>query len=110
MISQRFFALHPTSELQTIVRRLGDEADAVRPELLVREHTSRNRAPEAVDVALIKAIYVKVFLDDLFGSSQADWPELAEQIESLGFDALWSIEVFEDCEDIATLMANMDLQ
>ena len=110
MMARRYFVIRPNPKLLQLIQASEVEVDTIRPELLMKKGTSRNRTAEADDVALIKATYITIFLNELLGCNRADQAKLAHQIESHEFDALWTVETFNDCEDIDNLIADSNLK
>jgi hypothetical protein len=89
------------------LEQFGITADAARPELIVKKNTDRQRSSRRDDLALVKATYCRVFLNQTLTGTQDAWETLARRIESEGFDTFWTVEEFEDCEDVDDLVADL---
>ena len=107
MITRRYFAIRPTPRLTESLERFGIPADVAHSELLERSHSSRLRTKRDDDLALLKATYWRVFLDQEFTGTREERDELARRIELEGFDAFWTVEIFDSCEDLDDLVADL---
>lgn len=115
MITRRYFAIKPRPELLQLLRAAGVDEAAGYPELFARKTPSRRQAALEEDLALVKNAYSAAFLNRILmeaeNLSETVRDQCGHEIQPRSFDRFWTIDVFEDCEDVDELVSeNMAVQ
>jgi hypothetical protein len=112
MITKRFFAIKPKPALLQVLSRAGISIEAAYPELVSRKVSDRRRTSTQEDLAVVREIYLQVFLRRIEGerSSTTGDPRALGRLSVDSFHDYWDVDVFDDCEDIEDLAADVALE
>lgn len=106
MVTKRFFAVKPTTELL----RLAKDADVlVKPELLVKRVSDRQRCTMEHDLETVKHVFRKTFLHQLQLASEENVSGLIHYVSSSDFDTCWSVECYDSYEDVDDLISDLEM-